>query len=74
MATLEYRSFLDESIFSLQRGDSRVRVYRRRNERYAECCVLERDSFGGWGSIMVWAAIAHGYRSPLVVIIMPPLI
>ena len=59
--------FSDESRFSLQRGD-RVRVYRRRNERYADCCVLERDHFGGGGSVMVWAAIAHGYRSPLVVI------
>ena len=39
-----------------------------RNERYADCCVLERDRFGGGGSVMVWAAIAHGYRSPLVVI------
>ena len=43
-------------------------MYRRRNERYAECCVLERDRFGGGCSVMVWAAIAYGYRSPLVVI------
>ena len=63
---LEYRSFLDESRFSLQRGDGRVCVYRRRNERYADCCVLERDRFGGEGSVMVCAAIAHGYGSPLV--------
>ena len=59
--------FSDESRFSLQRGDGRVRVYRRRNERYADCCVLERDHFGAGGSVMVWAAIAHGYHSPLVV-------
>ena len=44
-----------------------MHLYRRRNERYADCCVLERDRFGGEGSVMVWAAIAHGYRSPLVV-------
>ena len=47
-------------------------------------CVLERDRFGGGGSVMVWAAIAHGYCSPLVIdgnlngqryrMIMPPLI
>ena len=43
-------------------------VYRRRNERYADCCVLERDRFGGGGSAMVCAAIARGYRSPTVVI------
>ena len=53
--------FWDESRFSLN-----VVMARRRNERYADCCVLERDRFGG--SVMVWAAIAHGYRSPLVVI------
>ena len=36
-------------------------MYRRRNERYA-------DRFGDGGSVMVWAAIVHDYRSPLVVI------
>ena len=43
-----------------------MRVYRRRNERYADCGVLERDRFGGGCSVMVWAAIPQGYRSPLV--------
>ena len=43
-------------------------MYHRRNECYADCCVLERDRFGIWCSVMVWAAIAHGYRSPRVVI------
>ena len=43
-------------------------MYRRINERYADWCVLERDRFGCGGSDMVRAAIAHGYRSPLVVI------
>ncbi|KAG2470285.1 RBM18 protein, partial [Polypterus senegalus] len=28
------------------RGDGRIRVYRRRNERYTEACTLERDRFG----------------------------
>ena len=60
--------FSDESRSSLQRGDGKVCMYRRRNERYADCCVLERDRFGGGRSVMVWAAIAHGYCSPLVVI------
>ena len=54
--------YTDESRFSLQRGNGRVRVYRRRNERCADCCVLERDRFGVTGSVMVCAAIAHGYR------------
>ena len=41
--------FSDESRLSLQRDDGRVRVYRKRNERYADCSVLGRDRFGGWG-------------------------
>lgn len=57
--------FSDESRFSLFRADGRKRVYRRKNERYADACVLERDRYGG-GSIMVWGAIAHGFKSPLV--------
>ena len=44
-----------------------VRIYCRKNEHYADRCVLERDRLGGGGAVMVWAAIAHGYRSPLVV-------
>ena len=38
--------FSDESRFTIHRGDGRVRVYRRRSERYAECCVLEGDRVG----------------------------
>ena len=45
--------FSDESRFSVSHADGRIRVYQRRNERYAQCCVKERDSFGG-GSVMVW--------------------
>ena len=59
--------FSDESRFSLFRADGRKRVYRRKNERYADACVIERDRFGG-GSVMVWWAIAHGFKSPLVTV------
>ena len=45
-----------------------MRVYNRRNQRNADCCVHARDRFGGRVTIMVWAAISHGYCSPLVVI------
>ena len=38
--------FSDESRFTIHRGDRRVRVCRKRNERYADCCTLERDRFG----------------------------
>jgi hypothetical protein len=35
--------FTDESRFCLTRGDGRIRVQRRRTERYTEACTLERD-------------------------------
>ena len=44
--------FTDESRFTLYRADGRRRVYRRRGERFADACVVERDRFGG-GSAMV---------------------
>lgn len=46
---------------------ARVRLYRRQHERYRDGCVAERDRFGG-GSIMVWGAINHDFRSDLVLI------
>lgn len=45
--------FTDESRFNLSHADGRVRVYRRRGERFADACVLQRNRFGG-GSVMVW--------------------
>ena len=59
--------FTDESRFSLYRSDGRKRVYRRRGERFADACVVERDRFGG-ASVMVWGGISHGVKSPLVVL------
>lgn len=59
--------FSDESRFNLSNSDGRVRVYRRQGERFADNCVLERDRFGG-GSVMVWGAINHNFKSDLVVI------
>ena len=60
------RAFSEESSFSTHQGDRKVRLHRRRNERYADCCLLERDRFGDRGS--VWAGIAHVFRTNLVVI------
>ena len=45
--------FTDESRFHLDSSDGRSRVYRRVGERYADACVIQRQSFGG-GSAMVW--------------------
>ena len=57
--------FSDESRFMLRRADGRVRVYRRRNERFSANCVQECDRFGG-GSVMVWGGIHYGGRTALV--------
>ena len=53
--------FSDESRFLLQKRDGRIRVYRRRNERFSSSCVQEVDSFGG-GSVMMWVAISNAAR------------
>ena len=59
--------FTDESRFTLYRADGRRRVYRRRGERFADACVVERDRFGG-GSVMVWGGIAHWIKSQLIIV------
>uniref|UniRef100_A0AAZ3RP06 Tc1-like transposase DDE domain-containing protein n=1 Tax=Oncorhynchus tshawytscha TaxID=74940 RepID=A0AAZ3RP06_ONCTS len=58
----------DESRFCLTRGDGRIHVYCRRHERYTEACTLERDRFGGGGSIMFWGGVSQHHRTELVVI------
>uniref|UniRef100_A0AAZ3RD48 Transposase Tc1-like domain-containing protein n=1 Tax=Oncorhynchus tshawytscha TaxID=74940 RepID=A0AAZ3RD48_ONCTS len=60
--------FTDELLFYLPRVDVRICVYCRRNERYTEACTLERDRFGGGGSIMVWGGISQHHRTELVII------
>ena len=59
--------FSDESRFTVSHADGRVRIYRRRNERLAECCIRERDRFGG-GSVMVWGGIMGNQKTDLVII------
>ena len=60
--------FTGESRFCLTRSDGRIRVYHRRNECYTEACTLERDRFGGGGSVMVWGGVSQHHRTELVVI------
>lgn len=57
--------FSDESRFLLYRHDGRMRVYRRRNERYARQCVREVDRHGG-GGVMMWGGISMNGRTQLV--------
>ena len=57
--------FSDECRFKLYRCDGRVRVWRRRNERYNQDCVQEKAPFFG-GSVMMWAGITRSRRTPLV--------
>ena len=63
--------FSDESKFNLKFSDRRVRIYRRRRERFADGCVKETDRFGG-GGVMVWGGIR--YRDGILVPIVLPFI
>ena len=59
--------FSDESRFLLERRDGRMRVYRRRHERFANACVPQVDRFGR-GSVMMWGAISYTGRSDLIMV------
>ena len=65
----EWRTVMwsDESRFTLDFHDGRNHVHRLRGERFAPCCLQEHDRYGG-GSVLVWAAIWHGRRSPLCIV------
>ena len=49
-------------------ADGRVRVWRRKGERYADACVMERDSWGGQ-SIMVWGAIGISHKAGPIIFV-----
>ena len=59
--------FTDESRFNLRRSDGRVRVYRRRGERFRDACVVENELFGG-GSVMIWGGISPQHKTDVRVI------
>ena len=56
--------FSDESRFSLEHNDGRVRVWRRPGERLVPGAVRERTAYRG-GSVMVWGGISEHHRTPL---------
>ena len=44
-----------------------MRVFRRRGERFADNCLIERDRFGGVG-VMVWGGIMGRKKTNLIVV------
>ena len=59
--------FSDESKFNLSHHDGRILDFRRRGERFADNCLIERDRFGG-GSVMVWGDIMGRRKTNLIVV------
>ena len=60
-------SFSDEFRFNLIHHDGRIRVFRRREERFADNCLIESDRFGG-GSVMVWGGIMGSRKTNLIAV------
>ena len=54
--------FSNDCQFNLSHADGRERVYRRREESFADACVIERDHFGG-GLVLVWGEIMGGNKT-----------
>ena len=59
--------FTDESRFTLYRADGRRRVYRRRGERCADACVVERDRIRGGGGWLRYGLGRHCSRDKITV-------
>ena len=57
--------FSDESRFMLEHHDGRMRVYRRRHERFHPQCISQASDRRG---VMVWGAISTTGRSQLVTV------
>ena len=55
------------SRFYLRHHDGRIRVFRRRGERFADYFLIERDRFEG-GSVMVWDGIMGRRKTNLIVV------
>lgn len=59
--------FTDESRFSVDHPDNRVRVWRTRGQRYDPQFAVSRDRWGR-GSVMVWGGISANQRTELHVV------
>ncbi|PZC74838.1 hypothetical protein B5X24_HaOG207102 [Helicoverpa armigera] len=64
--------FSDESKIVLHSNDGRKKVYRRKGERFAQCCFEERVAYGG-GSRTVWGGISANGKTQLEVVTGPRL-
>lgn len=64
--------FSDESKIMLYGNDGRKKVYRREGERFAQCCIEERVSYGG-GSWTVWGGISADGKTELAFVSGPRL-
>ena len=58
----------DESRFSLDFNDGRLRVRRLPTERFLDVCIAEHDRYGS-GSIMIWGGITFDGRTEAVQIV-----
>jgi len=59
--------FTDESKLNLDWADGRIRVWRRRGERFDPANVIECDNYGG-GSVMIWGGISHQGKTELLTV------
>ena len=59
--------FTDESRFCVEMFDRRRKVWRRRGERFQDCCVKQVSRWGG-GSVMVWGGISWRHKTQLIVV------
>ncbi|KAJ8737451.1 hypothetical protein PYW08_000046 [Mythimna loreyi] len=64
--------FSDECKIMLYGNDGRNKVYRRDGERYAQCCIEEKVSYGG-GSWTVWGGISADGKTELAFVSGPRL-
>lgn len=58
--------FSDETRVSLRGADGRQRVYRRANERFSSCALVQTVGYQG-GSIMLWGGISYEARTEIVI-------
>lgn len=56
--------FTDEFRFVRSFHDGRIRVWRRRREKFHDATVIGRDSYSD-GSIIMWSGMVMVYRTPL---------